>query len=234
MKGQGSPYSSIVTLKHSTSIDGIPIPHYSLSVLLRDLANISQGIATSGKGAGARPGDWRLFVVESGDIEDDGLRTSALRTIDIPQNVRTEKHLLRPYDVLVTARSQSVKVALVPPAVTRTVAASTLLVVRAHAPEAGMAHFLWYYLTSTRGRMALERQVHIGASIPSLSASAVAEIEIPLPPRPELHRFAKLVKESEQAYEASLEAARLRREALRDAIIEQVARDPTDEEERCR
>lgn len=40
-----------------------------------------------------------------------------LREIAVHQSVRSEAHLLRPYDILVTARSNSVKVALVPPEV---------------------------------------------------------------------------------------------------------------------
>ena len=111
-----------------------------------------------------------------------------------------------------------------PPSVSRTVAASTLLVVRAHTPEVGTAQFLWYYLTSKRGRAALEGHVRIGASIPSLSASALADIDVPLPSARELHRFADLIEESEQAYEAGVRSTQLGREALRDAIMEQVAR----------
>ena len=61
---------------------------------------------------------------------------------------RAERHLLRPFDLLVTARTGSVQVALVPPEVSRTVAGITLLVVRAKQPESGMGHWLWYCLTS--------------------------------------------------------------------------------------
>lgn len=198
-------------------------------------AAITQGMSTTKRAAGARPGDWRLDVVESADIEDDRLELEGLRSIEVERNVRTEKHLLRPFDLLVTARSQSIKVAMVPPSVARTVAASTLVVVRPHGPESGIAHFLWYYLTSTRGRAALEAQVRVGASIPSLPASAVAEIEVPLPPPAELHRFAELVEESEHAYEAGTRAARLRRETVRDALIGHVSREyPAAEEARCR
>src|SRR6266566_8640575 len=97
---------------------------------LSELASVTQGIVTAGKGSGARAGNWLLSVVESGNIEADALKLISLRTIEVEQNTWTEKHLLRPCDVLVTGRSQSVKAALVPPEVSRTVAASTLLVVR--------------------------------------------------------------------------------------------------------
>ena len=189
-----------------------------------DMAQVAQGLVVSGRGAGARRGDWELRLVESADISDDHLQPHSLRTISIERNARTEKHLLRPYDVLVTARSHTVKVALVPPAVSRTVAASTLLVVRTHEPELGVAHFLWYYLTSRKGRSAIRTRVRLGASIPSLPASALAEIDLPMPSDAEVDRYAELVDASEAAYAAALEAARLRRETLRDAIINDIGR----------
>ena len=192
-------------------------------MLLRQLATVTQGIATSGKGAGARQGEWSLHLVESGDIAADGVRLEGLRTIDVERNARTEKHLLRPFDILVTARSQSVKVALVPPQVTRTVAGSTLLVVRPSLPETGVAHYLWYYLTSRQGRAAVEARVAAGATIPSLSAAALGEVDVPLPTPKEMHLLADFVEASEEAYAASISVARLQRETLRDSIIGRIA-----------
>src|SRR5579885_2668370 len=178
-------------------------------MLLRDLAVISQGMTTSGKGSGARQGGWRLSVVESSDIEGDAIRRERLRTIEVEQNAWTEKHLLRPYDVLVTARSQAVKVALVPPETSRTVAASTLLVVRPFEPEAGMSHFLWYYLTSKQGRAAVAGRVVAGATIPTLSGAALGELDLPDLPAHQLDTLARFIEASEDAYRASVEAARI-------------------------
>ena len=187
---------------------------------ISDLAHVSQGLAVSGRGAGARSGDWELRLAESADIADDRLELEGLRTISIQRNARTEKHLLRPYDVLVTARSQAVKVALVPPAVSRTAAGVTLLVIRPRRPEWGIAHWLWYVLTSRRGRSAVERQVRSGMSIPSLPASALAQIEVPMPADAEIHRLGELIEISELAYQAGVGAARLRRKTLRDSLVQ--------------
>ena len=72
------------------------------------LADVYQGLARAGRGAGARAGDWKLRIVESSDLHDDGwLDLDGLREIGVAQGVRTERHLLRPFDVLVTARSGS-------------------------------------------------------------------------------------------------------------------------------
>ena len=187
------------------------------------LADVYQGLARAGRGAGARPGDWKLRIVESSDLRDDGwLDLDGLRELGVVQGVRTERHLLHPFDVLVTARSGSVQVALVPTDVSRTVAGITLLVVRVNEPESGMGHWLWYYLSSAHGQAQLAKRVTVTASLKSLSAKSLGEVDVPVPLDHELDAVARLVEASESAYGEAVEAARLRREALRDAVVQEM------------
>ena len=189
------------------------------------LAHVYQGLARAGRGAGVRHGDWRLWIVESGDVCDDGwLKLDGLREIEVVRGVRTERHLLRPFDVLVTARTGNVQIALVPPEVSRTVAGTTLLVLRAKDAASGVAHWLWYYLTSTQGRAQLARRMTVSATVVSLSAQSLGEIEVPVPSPREFDAVARLVEASEAAYAATVAAARLRRETLRDAVIQEIDR----------
>lgn len=176
----------------------------------------------AGRAAGARPGEWSLRVVESADIVDDRLRLEGLREIAVQQDARSEAHLLRPFDVLITARSQSVKVAIVPAHVARTVAAATLLVLRVPDPGTGLAHFLWYYLTSTQGRAEVASRL-TATSLPTLSAKALGDIPFVAPPPGEVRRLVDLIEASDAAYDAAMEAARIRHEVLRDAIVAGVA-----------
>ena len=196
------------------------------------LADVYQGLARAGRGAGARPGDWMLRIVESGDVRDDGwLDLDGLREIGVVRGLRTERHLLRPYDVLVTARAGSVQVALVPPDVFRTVAGITMLVVRPKAPESGMGHWLWYFLTSAHGRAQLARRITVSATLKSLSARNLGEVEVPVPSPRDLDTVARLVEASESAYTSAVKAARLRRDVLRDSLIKEIERKsgtPTD------
>ena len=188
------------------------------------VANISQGLVTSGRGAGARPGDWELSIVESRDISDDGwLDLEGLREIEVARGARTERHLLRPYDVLVTARGGATRVVLVPPSVSRTVAGATLLVVRPRDPGSGMGHYLWYFLTSSQGSAALEARVNASATMRALAARDLGEIRLPIPSLQELDQIAALVEASEEAFSTAMEAARLRRATLRDSVISEIA-----------
>ena len=191
---------------------------------VEELADVYQGVARAGHGVGARRGEWMLRIVESGDVRDDGwLDLDDLNELGLVHGVRTERHLLRPFDLLVTARTASIQVALVPPEVSRTVAGVTLLVVRAKRPESGMGHWLWYCLTSSLGRTQLAKRMTVSATLRSLSAKNLGEVQVPVPSPRDLDVVARLVEASEEAYESAIEAARLRRGALRDAVIHELA-----------
>ena len=191
---------------------------------VQDLADVYQGVARAGHGVGAHRGEWMLRIVESGDVRDHGwLDLDGLNELGLIHGVRTERHLLRPFDLLVTARTASIQIALVPPEVSRTVAGVTLLVVRAKRPESGMGHWLWYCLTSSLGRMQLAKRMTVSATLKSLSAKNLGEVQVPVPSPRDLDAVARLVEASEEAYESAIEAARLRREALRDAVIHELA-----------
>ena len=165
-----------------------------------------------------------MSIVESGDVNDDGwLDLDGLRQVSVARGGRTERHLLRPYDVLVTARAGSTRVVLVPPSVSRTVAGATLLVVRPIDPGSGMGHYLWYYLTSSHGIAALEARVTTSATMRALSVRDLGEIGIPIPLPQELDQVATLVEASEEAFLTAMEAVRLRRATIRDSVIGEIA-----------
>ena len=62
------------------------------------------------------------------------------------------------------------------------------------------------------------------ATVVSLSASNLGTVEVPEPSEDELERVVRLVEASEEAYSAAITAARLRRQALRDSIIQDIAK----------
>ncbi|MXW98455.1 MAG: hypothetical protein F4Z89_07515 [Acidimicrobiaceae bacterium] len=161
-------------------------------------------------------------VVDSADIVDDRLHMDGLRNVLIRQSVRTAAHLLEPWDILVTARSPSVKVALVPPGASRTVASTTLLVVRTADAGTGLAHFLWYYLTSSHGRAEVAAR-YTTTTIPTLSARALGEVPVVVPPPRDLPRFADLVEASTASRDAALEAVHARHDVVRDSVISAIA-----------
>ena len=186
-------------------------------VPLGDIATISPGLVTSGAGAGAREGSWVVREVSLKDIQGDRIVQHDLDSISIEFKAATEKHLLRPFDVLLTARSTTVKAALVPPALSRAVANSTLAVVRPRDPDLGP--FLWWFFTSRYGRTQIESRM-VGSTVMLLRAGALRDVVIPLPPLQDLRLLVQLIETSERAYEAAVQAASIRHEVVRDRIIE--------------
>ncbi len=176
----------------------------------------------AGRGAGAQPGDWMVRVVESADIVDDRMHLEGLRETGIRRGARTVAHLLEPFDIVVTARSQSVKVALVPPGASGTVASTTLLVLRTHDPGTGLAHFLWYYLTSSHGRSEVAAR-YTTTTLPTLSARALGGMPVVVPPPGELRRLADLVEAATASRDAAVEAVRARHDVVRDSVISCIA-----------
>jgi hypothetical protein len=188
----------------------------NVTTRLSDVATVRQGLSRSGRSAAARAGDWQVELISGNNIREDRL-SGPFELILIPRNDLTKKHLLDPYDVLVTGKSTSAKAAYVPPSVGPAVANSTLLVVRPLDRDVGL--FVWWYLTSSEGRAQLETRMVASVTLSSLPPSALANLEVPLPSRSRLRKFAELIEASERAYGAAREAAELRRSAVRTALI---------------
>src|SRR3990172_6468840 len=127
-----------------------------MTTRLSEVATVRQGLSRSGRSAGARPGEWEAELISGNNIREDRL-AGPFELIRIPLNELTERHLLKPYDVLVTGKSTSAKAAYVPPSMGRVVANSTLLVVRPADKDTGL--FVWWYLTSSEGRAQLETRM---------------------------------------------------------------------------
>ena len=164
-----------------------------------------------------------MRIVESGDVRSGWLDLAGLREIEVVQNLRTERHLLRPFDVLVTARARYVQTALVPPGVSRTMAGITLLVARPNEPETGMAQWLWYFLRSSLGQEQLRKRLTVTSTMRSLTAGGLGEVNVPVPSDHQLDLVARLIETSEAAYESAIRAAELRHWQLRDSLIQEIA-----------
>lgn len=188
-----------------------------MRVPIWEIAEVRQGMSRSGRSAGARPGEVTVRLVSGNNLEDDRIVVEGLEEIQIDVNRLTEKHLLRPGDVVVTGKSTAVKAAYVLEDIGKAVANSTMIVVRPW--EADMGLYLWWFMTSTRGREMVESLMVASATLSSLPPRALASLEVPKPLPHDLPMLGELIRESEKAYWTAKEAAALRRIAVRDYII---------------
>ena len=73
--------------------------------------------------------------------------------------------------------------------------------------------------TAAAPRPSIPAVMTASATVTSLSAGSVGEIEVLVPSERDLNAIARLLEASEAAYASAVEAARLHREILRDALI---------------
>ena len=57
----------------------------------------------------------------------------------------------------------------------------------------------------------------------SLTARSLGEVKVPVPSDRQFDLVARLIEASEAAYESAIRAAELRREQLRDSLIQEIA-----------
>ena len=191
-----------------------------MKLRIGDIATVRQGLSRSGRSMGARPGVARVLLVSGTNIQDDQIVEAGLETILIHESEFTAKHLLRPYDVVVTGKSTAVKAAYVSPTIGGAIANSTLIVVSPQ--DADMGLYLWWFLTSCEGRRAVESRMVAGITLSSLLPSALADMEVPLPSPAQLRLLGQLIEVSERAYRIAIEAARIRRSAVRDYLMQRL------------
>jgi hypothetical protein len=77
----------------------------------------------------------------------------------------------------------------------------------------------------------LVSRLTVNATITTLSASALAEVEVPLPSPRQLDLVVRLVEESEAAYASAVQAAKLRRETIRDSVIHEIVAQSADQQD---
>ena len=194
----------------------------SEKVKIGEIVEVFQGINTSGRGAGARAGSWRVRAVSAGDIHDDRVNWKTLPMMNIEDSVRTRFHKLLPNDVLLTSRSTAVKAALVHENLEDAVAEGSLLVLReTSTTKWAVAKYIWTYLTSDFGRDEVAALM-TGVTIKYLGPKSIAELRIPVPAAEELFKIGELVDVSERAYALTVRTAEERRRLVRRLVVERI------------
>jgi len=185
-----------------------------------DLATVTQGPSRSGRAAGAREGDWPVSVISGNNIQNDRILFLAVESV-MTEREAMQRHLLKPYDIVVTAKSTAMKAALVPPNIPPAIANSTMLAIRPYDADIGL--WIWWYLTSLQGRARAEALMVASSTLWSLSPRALADLEVPVPPQDQLRTYAELIQASELADEKAIHAAQLRRHVLREVILSRLS-----------
>lgn len=176
---------------------------------LGEIAEVSAGIGIP-RADDARPDGPRLPVIGVRDLQDGAVTAiGGLETAIFPDPVRAQAYAVQAEDVLVTGRGTVLKVGLVGDETAGAIASSNLILVRPGREVLGGV--LFAILSSAVFRPRIEVLRRGATTLLSLSPRDLALLEIGLPGHEEQQRIAALVRDTQAAYRAAIEAAELRR-----------------------
>jgi hypothetical protein len=192
-------------MTHENSSPAAPEPNVSLG----EVAEIFLGVNLSRtRGVSARH---RVPILQVKDVAEGLLSPrAALDQVDFCDDPRHARALLRPGDVIITARGIVSKCALVTEQNAGVLPTSNVIVIRPTAtrlrPELILA-----LLRHPRTKALLAREV-AGVAVPTLRVASIARLRVHVPPLEEQRDLARLVELAEFQYETAMRASRLRRD----------------------
>ena len=148
------------------------------------------------------------------DIDANELETVSFSDRDV------EKYRAAAGDVLLSARSTSLKTAIVPKELDGIVVNATLLGVR--CLSALEPRLLVAWLNHPEGRAALESVAQSGTAQMNITVAGLSKLEVPVPP-PDVQKWmVKLLEAADEAYAAAIKAAGDRRRLAGHIVIAQL------------
>lgn len=130
---------------------------------------------------------------------------------------RIDRYRVQPGDVLVSSRSTTLRVGVVPPDIHSVPINSTLLGVRC-SPDL-LPELLAAYLRHPAGAAHLSAASQSGTVQMNLTASTLGNIPVPVLPIDEQHELARLLASADAAHDHAVAAAELRRQVAHDIVI---------------
>ena len=165
-------------------------------------------------------GDHSVLLVNVRDLVDGGVATPE-QTVPYGDGKRLSQYQVRAGDVLVAGRGTQPKVALVPEGFGEAVISSNLILVRLTGqlkPQVLVA-----YLMSPEGQAQLAVRAGASAGYLALTARALGELAVPVPPMEAQERLACLFDASERQYRLAISSAQQRRAAALGLIVGEFA-----------
>lgn len=160
-----------------------------------------------------RPGN--LLTVRS--LTGTSIDAAEFVTVDV-KGKDVDRYRVRAGDVLMSARSTSLKTAIVPPELEGTVINATVLGIRCLPVLEPRILVAW--LEGDVGRAALEASAQSGTSQMNLTLGAVAKITVPVPVVETQKQLAAILVAADEAYLAAIQAAEIRRRLAKDIIVD--------------
>lgn len=158
-------------------------------------------------------------VVTVRSLTGKTIDATQLATVELPDR-DTERYAIQPGDVLVSARSTTLKSAIVPKDLAGLVINATLLGIRT-LPELE-PRLLVAWLEHPEGRAALESVAQSGSVQMNITVGAISKIMIPVPPLQVQRQIVTILEAADEAYQAALLAAESRRQLAMHVAVQRL------------
>lgn len=169
---------------------------------LSQVADVQSGLPTQPDGGEPIPILTVKALGESGRLEGQP-------DLLVPSLSTRANYLLAPDDLLVAARSTSLRSAIAGMEHEGTPFNATLLRIRCQ-PDRLNPEFFFAWLSHPQGKEAVYSMSRSSTHQMSLTASALQELMVPIPPIAEQRRLAELLSAARQAYDSAVAAATTR------------------------
>lgn len=187
---------------------------------LGEFANIYVGLPTKQSDVRQAGRSGNVLTVRA--LTGTGIDFEELVQVDLG-NRDVDKYRAAAGDVLLSARSTTLKTAIVPDELDGIVVNATLVGVRC-LPDLN-PRLLVAYLSHPDGQAALEAVAQSATIQMNLTAGALRKIEVPLPPIEEQRQMVDILTAADYAYVAAIEAAESRQRLARQIVVDQILTD---------
>lgn len=184
---------------------------------LGEVAEIFVGVPTRGGDLTPTGRSGNMLTVRA--LTGTGINPDEILSLNIPEH-EFGRYRIQAGDVLVSARSTSLRSAIVPKELAGNLINATILGIRTLPKLEPRLLVAW--LEHPEGRAALESVAQSGTAQMNITVAAISKIMVPVPPLPAQRQMAKILEAADEAYHAATQAAEDRRRIARQVVVAQL------------
>lgn len=144
------------------------------------------------------------FYIKIGDLNNDTIEFND--RVDNLSNKQIDAYMLKPNDILISARGTLIKTAVYEESMPNCVFSGNIILIRLK-PNKYNSHFLKFYLDSNEGKTIISR-MQSGTTIISLNPNVLKKLEVPDINYDEQNKIAERIIENEKTYKERIEKAK--------------------------
>lgn len=149
-------------------------------------------------------GEYKL--IRTPDVEDNQLIVDSIQTVDINASINEEQYLVQPGDIIISARGQHTKVAVIPEVSGKYILTQSFIGIRPNIELVNL-YFLKAFFESPIGQYLIQQSMS-GSTIPVISPKLLNELNIPLPSMQEQKQIGGDYRKAMERYRDTIIQAR--------------------------